>query len=711
MTAHGRQTRDVTVVLWVMLVAIPLAVAPESIQPGYYPKLFLLHAGLAVLAGYAILRRAAFLGSPLVLPAALFLLFNAVSISQSVNRVESVVVLSHRLALLSTLLLGTALLDTRHLSRLFAVLGVASAVTAAIGIAQYAGWFGLSLPTSGMPSSTFGYRNFAAAFTVAAIPFVAAEALRTPDARRRALWTAVLFLNGAFLIATRARAAWGACAVSVVVALALVAWRRRREPRPDLDLRRLFPLAGAVALAIAFSAVVPPRMGGAGYDVHSVEKVTVTGSIAATFEPGSDKNRFTIWGHTLDMIATSPLTGVGLGNWQYVYPDFDRGDVTWKAGSPQRPHNDYLWVAAETGLLGFVAFLWLAVVAALAAFRAVVSAGRDVLLYVVAAVASLVAVGLHGVFSFPLERIPATFLVALSLAVIALADPATRRLRLPNDAHRFVWPVLLACQLLATVIAWRGVAFDRIAWRQSAAIARQDWDGAIRFGTEALALGVFDPQVLLERGLAQHMAGRFDAAIADQRACLTYHPYFVNAVNNLGMSLNAAGRFDEAIDVLERIGTLDPDHVEAHLNLARSYAGRSQPAEALAELEKAHEKGPKRVDILSELARLYEGAGDLDAAAGAIEKAITLKPERFGLTYRLGVIRQKQGRLADAETLFSRVVAMEPGYVPVQFNLGELHLARGDTAAALAAYGRFVNRWQGAQQVADAVRKRIASLQ
>jgi hypothetical protein len=421
-------------------------------------------------------------------------------------------------------------------------------LTSAIGIAQYAGWFGLDLPSSGMPSSTFGYRNFAAGFTIAAIPFVALEIVRRSRLDSRICWSLLLFLNGTFLLATRSRAAWAGCVLSLVVALIAVVWKLRHQNRISaLGLRQSsLMISGAVGLALIFSATVPHRMQGAGFDAHSTEKATLSGTIDTTFEPGADKDRFTMWRHTLEMIQASPFSGVGLGNWQYVYPYFDQGDVTWKGATPQRPHNDYLWIAAETGVLGLGIFVWLMIsTGALAIRTARRVKDQATFLQILASIASPLAISVHCVFSFPLERIPVTFLGTIGLSILVASDPVPRSRVREGRFPGFVWLIVAVTQLLAATVVWRATKFDRLAYLQSAAVTGSDWVGAIRFGTDALAAGVFDPQVLLLRGLSHHMSGQFDLAIEDQERCLSYHPYFVNAINNLGMSLNAAGRFDD----------------------------------------------------------------------------------------------------------------------------------------------------------------------
>ncbi|OIO34507.1 MAG: hypothetical protein AUJ70_00905 [Candidatus Omnitrophica bacterium CG1_02_40_15] len=63
--------------------------------------------------------------------------------------------------------------------------------------------------------------------------------------------------------------------------------------------------------------------------------------------------RAKLWKESLEMIKDYPLTGCGLNTYSVVardYKSFDGGGIY--------PHNSYLQMAAETGLLGLFAFLW-----------------------------------------------------------------------------------------------------------------------------------------------------------------------------------------------------------------------------------------------------------------------------------------------------------------------------------------------------------------
>jgi O-antigen ligase len=160
----------------------------------------------------------------------------------------------------------------------------------------------------------------------------------------------------------------------------------------------------AAAVVVAGATLVLFAQGGAGVPI--LDRF----ASAATEFQGS-LGRREMWAQALRMASDFPLTGVGLGAFASVFPAFR----TSGAGvALTHAHNDYIEWATETGLIGCLVLLASLALLALPLLRRCHGrADFGVLGY--AAVASLVAIGLHALTDFNLE-IPGN---ALTLAVIA----------------------------------------------------------------------------------------------------------------------------------------------------------------------------------------------------------------------------------------------------------------------------------------------------
>src|SRR5580704_801112 len=80
-----------------------------------------------------------------------------------------------------------------------------------------------------------------------------------------------------------------------------------------------------------------------------------------------------IWKATLDMIAARPLLGHGLGAYIAVYPAYRWPEYFLRPKATNvtdHAHNELLEIAAEQGLIGLAATLWLWATAVWCGFRA-----------------------------------------------------------------------------------------------------------------------------------------------------------------------------------------------------------------------------------------------------------------------------------------------------------------------------------------------------
>lgn len=137
----------------------------------------------------------------------------------------------------------------------------------------------------------------------------------------------VLLLTGICLGLTYSRGGWLATGLALLAATA-------RQPRMLMPLL----VAGALFLGIFALKMVSDRT------------TNIGGSMKNVFTNVSDRD--TIWGEGLDLVRERPLLGIGFNN--YLATVKERGNKR-----QEYAHNCYLQMAAETGLAGLLAFLWI----------------------------------------------------------------------------------------------------------------------------------------------------------------------------------------------------------------------------------------------------------------------------------------------------------------------------------------------------------------
>lgn len=121
--------------------------------------------------------------------------------------------------------------------------------------------------------------------------------------------------------------------------------------------------------------------------------------------------RIPVFGDTLEMIGAFPWTGVGAGQFPYVFPQYRKRTITAQDADAYHPESDWLWLAAEWGLPAALAWLVLLVFAIMASISGILS-GRDRALRAACLIAALI-VPLHGCFDVPGHRISLAWAAAL----------------------------------------------------------------------------------------------------------------------------------------------------------------------------------------------------------------------------------------------------------------------------------------------------------
>jgi O-antigen ligase len=211
----------------------------------------------------------------------------------------------------------------RPVARILAAVVASAVVPSAVGIGQWATGGTTAIGDLHRATGTFlqpdPYGIYLALVTVAALALVFAG---------RGVWRwcalVVMLTAGSALVLSYTRTGWVMVALGAVV-LGLVRYR---------VLLVIVPLAGVAALLL-----IP----GVSARVQSVNH-----SQEVTYSTGNSfQSRVAFWRSDLPMAGEKPLTGLGLGS---IVQESDTG---------AHVHSDYIRALVETGVFGFLAYLWL----------------------------------------------------------------------------------------------------------------------------------------------------------------------------------------------------------------------------------------------------------------------------------------------------------------------------------------------------------------
>jgi len=153
------------------------------------------------------------------------------------------------------------------------------------------------------------------------------------------------------LILTYSRGAW----LGFAIGISLMIWNVFKNLALKIKMLCLFVSVGLLAIYLVLPQPIKTKISAIGRIDFKYSYQTVNARIKSTLkiDQGSTPIRLNLWKESLSIIRDYPLVGCGLNTYSTVargYKSFEGGGVY--------PHNSYLQMAAETGLFGLTAFLW-----------------------------------------------------------------------------------------------------------------------------------------------------------------------------------------------------------------------------------------------------------------------------------------------------------------------------------------------------------------
>lgn len=277
-------------------------------------------------------RRVRYRPGPLDLPILIFLLVEIAAAALAVNRRWSLPALEDDWPLLLVLLFSQALRDFAEARRALLVLLLFASVGGALSVWQMVMGTDpiLHRPIYPIGSYFIGSGFFGGHLTFGGIMLIAAMlsvTILSGDFTRRRVW-ALVFLQLCGVLASLARTAWLGLAAGVLgLALATRGWVRRAS----------IALLGLGALS---AILVPP----------------IRLRLAEVLKFNDDP-RVRLWATALRIWKTRPILGSGPGAFKLL---FERFKVPGWYMATGHPHNDFLKILDNSGIVGMAAFalLW-----------------------------------------------------------------------------------------------------------------------------------------------------------------------------------------------------------------------------------------------------------------------------------------------------------------------------------------------------------------
>ena len=310
----------------------------------------------------------------------------------------------------------------------------------------------------------------------------------------------------------------------------------------------------------------------------------------------SSTSRIVLWKSTLEISKNNPVLGVGGGNWKIQIPDYGVYDVLQTPGKTrfQRPHNDYLWILSEYGLLGLLAYLSLLGIAFFYLIQIIfLSQNKEDRLFYLLMLFGYVGYITFSFFSYPKERTEHNiyFFFILSLITVKYQQLSAKKTKsiAVNNLLLFILTFILILSL-TTFTGLKNMTGERHAKQAIEALHAERFERTINeidknyswfYGMDPTAT-----PLLWYKGLAYFREGKNKKALENFKNALKINPYHSHTYNSIGIVYAATGDFSSAAEYFKKSLHFRPYSTETVVNLAKIYIQDQDYNNAYRELEK-----------------------------------------------------------------------------------------------------------------------------
>ncbi|MCK5171195.1 MAG: O-antigen ligase family protein, partial [Bacteroidales bacterium] len=259
-------------------------------------------------------------------------------------------------------------------------------------------------------TATFGHKNIFAQILLLCFPFSVYMIFE-----QRVLWKSAGIFNTLFIVILltilMTRSVWIAGILAFIVTSVIGIF----TIKPNyLNLKKLGLYIIPLIILIFATAILYSK-----FDQSSAFRKQI--SKTYKFNYGSTKDRIILWEKSLELVKEKPLFGHGAGSWKINILKYGNQNLKSEDNLTfyQRPHNDFLWILCEQGIIALICYLSIFLISIYTAIRLLKSnIKKEVKIYVLLMIYALVSYLIFSFFSFPMDRIE--FIVFLSYIFASL---------------------------------------------------------------------------------------------------------------------------------------------------------------------------------------------------------------------------------------------------------------------------------------------------
>ena len=455
-----------------------------------------------------------------------------------------------------------------------------------IGILQLFGYNFLNLISSTRPGSTLGIRNFASEYLISVIPFAFISLIVSKSKRIKALVLLVIICVLSYLFLLRSRAAIFTliiCLIFFTIFLIII----NRKNIYKINIKGfVFSLTFVLIISFLIGLIQPPNVDSERKNLQT----TITSTFDSDYGPNIARIKYTKT--SFEIFKENPLFGIGTGAWFGVYPKYNGEDYTDENiffTANINPHNDYLEILSENGIVTLLIFL---ILIFYTLYKLIKLSFKNI--HFLAVATSFIGLLIVSLFSFPKNNTSAMILFFLA---IGLANSAYTTADTDNKGQLKINFKLLSLMLSFVILVTIPYNFLRYEYEKDYISAMKDKASnnysAMNEKLENILEEIYpaDPNRMplsYYKGVGYYQTKKYEKALYNFQSALSLSPFIPNILSNKAAALYALNETEKAETLLLNIKRMFPNYIEPQINLLAIYSNAERDSLAkklIAELD------------------------------------------------------------------------------------------------------------------------------
>ena len=574
--------------IWIPVLLIPLIYSFRTLDPVLHIRSIALSAILLSLSAYIIFTQTnrsqdnSFKTNAFFILYTVFLIFSLLNVFQARNTGDALFEYSKYILLGSFVIIYTYTFNGTDLwKEASRAVVLVSFIITGIGIYQLAAIdrrLGLSHEQLYFMSSVFGHKNIFMEVLFLSLPFSIYAAATEKIWKSLPGLIASLLAIG-LIIVSMTRAVWLSLFIStlLLVVYILTHWKNAQPHLIGNSWHKTLSFTLLTVVTIVVAIFIYSRKDTFLTFSKQADKI-------ANFNYGSAKDRIELWERSIRLVEEKPVIGHGLGDWKTEVLKYGKenlgneDEITFY----QRPHNDFLWIASEQGLvglalyLGIIIWLYVYIISNLSRARDSNMFYRNFLIFF-----GFTGYLVFSFFAFPKERIEHILFLGMMISVVIIDFNANSKKNRKNNGIYFKISITLSfclvfiSLLLSLLIGISRYNSETMLKKAFSARSQQEWQREIFYLEEArtffYSMDPFSTPLDWYVGSARFKLGQIEEARKSFLKAYNLNPYHIHILNNLGTCFEYTGQHEEALAFYEKAIAISPGFGDALFNLAAIY--------------------------------------------------------------------------------------------------------------------------------------------